>query len=82
MSSDQSGDLVEELREEIDAAPVIEQDPLAVSVAIERYERALHHVLDKLHETPTRGSAVALINRNRMVADLADALGIELRFGR
>lgn len=71
-------DLVEHLREQIDAAPVDERDEQAVSVAIERYERAIGLVLNELHNTPSRDSNVALINHNRMVRELADALGIDL----
>lgn len=75
-------DIVEYLREGIDAAPVNEQDELAVSIAIERYERALNLVLDRLHQTPTSDSSVALINRNKMARELASALGIEMTLGR
>lgn len=80
MSND-GHDLLEQLREEIDGSPVNERDEQDVSVAIERYERALHRVLDALHNTPTADSSVALINQNKMARELAAALGIELPLG-
>lgn len=76
--SDHGRELIEKLREEIDGSPINETDEQEVSIAIERYERAVHLVLDRMHGTATADSSVALINQNDMATELADALGLEL----
>lgn len=76
--SEHGRELIEKLREEIDGSPINETDEQEVSIAIERYERAVHLVLDRMHKTATPDSSVALINQNDMATELADALGLEL----